>query len=430
MKIAVALLIAFLSGCGWTQGPLRIAFVGSREKEGVLRDLVYRFEQGSGIQAEVLFQQDEPPRSGGRQEAAPAADVVLADAGRLRYLASFGALREIAVPAAETFPAARAALTVGGKLYGQPWVGRLWVFAYQEKMLEKAGILSPPASEAQLRSAAFKLAQKRIALQPLIWPWNGDGIVESFAAFLAGQDRREPYRLPLDDVAEEQAAAALQWMMDSLQVSKLTDPSSFFLGEEEVARNFYMGHKAFMANWHDFCERGKRDQSYPAGGHCRVMAVPGVVAEQATALLHVRGAGILAASRRPDDAAKFVAFLMSRKAQEAYCPLLECLPMSRRFYEEGTADPLFSQLDDYRRILEEARPWIAPDCAEEAAAVLRAWLRSGRHGQSSSQVSPAEAAAELLSLLRSCPAGGEGEPQAASGGARGKPLGLHVRAAQ
>lgn len=411
MKIAVAMLIALASGCGWTERPLIIVFEGTPEKEGVLRELVYRFEQQSGIQAELRLQQEASGTKGG-QSPLPEGDVLLAGARRLRAIAAQGGLREQALPAGVTFEAARSALTMGGKLYAQPWVGRLWLFAYHEKMLERAGIVAPPKTREELLSAIRKLAEKRLALQPLLWPWRGDRIIESFAVVLAAQDRRGPYPPPLRDAADEEVTTALQWMKATLAELRLTDPSSFSLNEEEVARNFYMGHKAFMANWHDFCEGGKRDQSYAASRHCRVMAVPGASAQQATALLEVRGAGILAASRRPEDAAKFVAFLMTPQAQEAYCPMLDCLPLARRFYADKELDPFFSQIGDYRGILEKARPWIAPGCAKEAALLLRPWLQGAVRRQEGSGAAPKGLAEEVRRALRSCPAAQDGEPKA------------------
>ncbi len=147
------------------------------------------------------------------------------------------------------FPASWNGVTRNGKIYGMPWLMDVKYFMYNQDILSKAGISTPPATWEELVDQAKIIKEQGLAEFPIIWSWNQkEGVVCDFTALLFGNGGAFLDEKGTPVFNNEKGVQVLTWMKQTLDEG-LSNPSSVSADEGAVETDFLAGKSAFAVNW-------------------------------------------------------------------------------------------------------------------------------------------------------------------------------------
>lgn len=206
---------------------------------------------------------------------------------------------------AKLSPAAKQALTHGGKVYGLPYFLGFVAFTYNDLMLTKAGITKPAATWDELLAQARQLKSQGISQYPLVFP-GGLGssqisyIFYSMLASRAGSFVDEKGKLT------NEAKASMQWLLDA-QKAGVLHPSILQLDYQTAPKAFMSGEHAFMlalsnASGPAFANDPKASK---VAGHAKLALMPG----NGATISWTRGIGMNGASTNKQQAWELIKYL-------------------------------------------------------------------------------------------------------------------------
>jgi multiple sugar transport system substrate-binding protein len=255
--------------------------------------------------------------------ASPTFDVLMLDVIWVPEFAQAGWLLDLSPwvsreELAPHFPAAVAAATWGGRVWGLPWNMNVGVVYYRADLLAKYG-LTPPRTWEELTTQAERIraGERDGRLDGVLWQGKQyEGLVcnvlEHFwgeGAVLLGDDGRVLPQL-------DRAAAALAFMRGLLE--RGVSPAWVTAGDEELTRRpFGDGRAVFVRSWPYALDLFEAPDS-PVRGRVGIAALPGHAGGAAGA--GATGGFHLAVNRRtrhPDPAVALVRYLAGEPAQRA-----------------------------------------------------------------------------------------------------------------
>jgi len=269
----------------------------------------------------------------------PAYDVVLVDDIWYAEFAKNGYLWDVtslvdAKTKSSVFAAAWDITSVGGKVYGMPWLLDEKYFFYNEKMLADAGISAPPATWEEMLTQAKTIKDKGLAEYPIVWSWGqAEAAICDFVALLYGNGGTF-----MDDAGKpafNNAAGVktLQWMVDSID-SGITNPASISYVEEDVRNTFSQGKAAFALNWLYMYDMAALDaKESQIVGNVKMSLIPAFAGNAAPSATINGSMGFSVIDKSPNREAgwKYVQFLTSEAIQKEYSAHL--LPIYSGNYE-------------------------------------------------------------------------------------------------
>lgn len=276
----------------------------------------------------------------------PAYDVVLVDDIWYAEFAKAGYLWDVTTlvdskTKSDVFAAAWDITSVGGKIYGMPWLLDQKYFYYNEKILKDAGFSAPPTTWEELTEQAKVIKEKKLVEYPIVWSWGqAEAAICDFVALLYGNGGTF-----MDDAGKpafnnEKGVQTLQWMVDSIDAG-MTNPASISYVEEDVRNTFSQGKAAFALNWlymYDMAALNK-DESQIVG-NVKMSLIPafkGNAAPSAT-INGSMGFSVVEKSPNREAAWKYVQFLTSESIQKEYAAHL--LPIWSGNYEGDAVNAL------------------------------------------------------------------------------------------
>jgi len=144
-------------------------------------------------------------------------------------------------------PGTASTFSIGSKLYGVPWNNDIRFFMYNKKMLDDAGISAPPKTYDELVDQSKILMDKGIAKYGIADFCAKGGLfnsvtpyIYSFGGTLFDEDGKPVFN------TDPAVAEAIQFMVDALNVEKITDPASITYSQEDAMNIFVAGNTAFM----------------------------------------------------------------------------------------------------------------------------------------------------------------------------------------
>jgi multiple sugar transport system substrate-binding protein len=248
-----------------------------------------------------------------------------------------------------------AANTVEGTLYAAPWYVDGGVLFYRKDLLAKHG-LDPPQTLEQLVSStrAVLAAESDPALHGFLWQGRQyEGLVCTALEFIHGNGGRvlADGRAALNEPAAVAAMAAMRELIESG-----VTPGLVTTADEEVTRNIFgSGRALYMRNWPYAWTLFQRDGS-PVKDRVGVAPMPRLGGERAASTLGGWQLGVNRNSRHPEEAKRFIEFLMRPEIQEELAIAGGFKPSRRSVYERPRlveAQPFIAEL---RRILERTVP--------------------------------------------------------------------------
>ncbi|HET7342286.1 MAG TPA: ABC transporter substrate-binding protein [Methylomirabilota bacterium] len=352
---ALLLVLAALAGCaGPPPDPAPATIVFKHAKilgpldpiPGLLREFERR-HPGVTVRSEPLtWTSDEQHQffvinlDGG----SPAFDVLLLDVIWVPEFAQAGWLLDLSPwvtreELAPHFPAAVAAATWGGRVWGLPWNMNVGVLYYRSDLLARRG-LGPPRTWEELveQVALIRAAERDPKLDGVLWQGKQyEGLVvntlEHFwgeGTTLLGDDDRV-----LPDPGR--ATAALAFMRGL--IDRGVSPGWVTAGDEELTRRpFGDGRAIFVRSWPYALDLFEAPGS-PVRGKVGIAALPGHPGGAAG--IGATGGFHLAVNRRtrhPDAAVALVRFLAGEHAQRALtAPGVALYPTREALYQDADA---------------------------------------------------------------------------------------------
>jgi multiple sugar transport system substrate-binding protein len=173
----------------------------------------------------------------------------------------------------------REALSYKGKQYGTPYYGDIYVYMYDKKLADKAGVSAAPATLDQLKAAALEVKKAGIAQYPILkgYKTNVDGLSEFWSMVFASGGRlfneaMEPV-FPKEDAT---ALGVLEWMLEAMHTWQILDPKGLELDETQARDAFLSGQGVFTSNVGNVFPRANNPQHSKRAGDIQMMRFPGL----------------------------------------------------------------------------------------------------------------------------------------------------------
>jgi multiple sugar transport system substrate-binding protein len=259
----------------------------------------------------------------------PSYDVILVDDIWYAEFAKNGYLWDVtgkidADTKGKIFAAAWDITSVGGKVYGMPWLLDQMYFYYNEKILKDAGFNAPPKTWEEMETQAKAIKEKGLVEYPIAWSWGQvEASICDFVALIYGNGGRL-----VDDAGkpvfnDEKGVAVLDWMVKSLD-SGVSNPASISYVEEDVRNVFSQGKAAFALNWvymYEMADLNPKESQ--VNGQVKMSLVPvfdaGAKAGiESSTINGSMGFSVVDKSPNREAAWEYVKFLTSESIQKEY----------------------------------------------------------------------------------------------------------------
>ena len=139
----------------------------------------------------------------------------------------------------DIFPFNREALAYKGKQYGTPYYGDIYVYMYDRKLAQKAGVDKAPVTLEQLKQAALAVKKTGLADYPILkgFKTNVDGLSEFWSmVFASGGQLFDEELTPLYPDKDKTALGVLEWLVQAIHDWKILDPKGARAGRDSGAR--------------------------------------------------------------------------------------------------------------------------------------------------------------------------------------------------
>lgn len=198
------------------------------------------------------------------------------DAGWIQPIDGLPKLEELN---ADIFPYDRQALMYKGKQYGTPYYGDIYVYLYDRKLLDKAGVKDAPVTLDQLKNAALEVKKAGITKYPILkgYKTNVDGLSEFWSmVYASGGHLFNPAMDPVFTNEDKTAQMVLEWMVDAMHSWEILDPRGLELDETQARDAFLSGQGVFTSNVGNVFPRSNNPQYSKRAGDIRMTRFPGV----------------------------------------------------------------------------------------------------------------------------------------------------------
>jgi multiple sugar transport system substrate-binding protein len=309
---------------------------------------------------------------------------------------------------AKIFPASWDITTVGGKVYGMPWLLDEKYFYYNETLLKQAGFDAPPATWEELVDQAKAIKEQGIVEYPIVWSWGQyEAAVCDWVTLLYGNGGSLVDENGAPAFNNEIGVKTLTWMVQTMDEG-ITNPASVSYVEEDVRNVFSQGKAVFATNWvymYNMVNFNKEESTVT--GKIKMALMPAFEGSgvESSSINGSMGFSVAATSPNKDAAWKYVEFLTSEDVQNRYSANL--LPIWQTSFEgEGlkklqgynpsnaTTVPMFKEQFPFAHV----RPKVA--YYPEASKALQLALQEALTKQKSPEQALNDAAATWVGLAK------------------------------
>ena len=306
------------------------------------------------------------------------------------------------------FPAAWDITTVGGKVYGMPWLLDEKYFYYNEDLLKQAGFDAPPATWEEMLAQAKVMKEQGIVEYPIVWSWGQyEAAICDWVTLLYGNGGSLVDENGAPAFNNEIGVKTLDWMIQSID-DGYSNPASVSYVEEDVRNVFSQGKAAFAVNWlymYDLVNFNAEQSQVT--GKVKMSLLPAFEGSgvESSSINGSMGFSVAATSPNADAAWKYVEFLTSESIQNKYSAHL--LPIWETSYEgdnltklqgytpaNATTVPMFNEQFPYAHV----RPKVA--YYPEASKALQLALQEALTKQKTSEQALNDAAAKWVELAK------------------------------
>lgn len=232
------------------------------------------------------------------------------------------------------FPASWDITTVGGKVYGMPWLLDEKYFYYNEALLKQAGFDAPPKTWDEMVDQSKAIKDKGIVEYPVVWSWGqAEAAICDWVTLLYGNGGSLVDDKGAPAFNNEIGVKTLTWMLQTID-DGITNPASVSYVEEDVRNVFSQGKAVFATNWvymYDLVNFNKEQSKVTDQVKMSLMPAFANSGVQSATINGSMGFSVAATSPNKDAAWKYVEFLTSQDVQNRYSAHL--LPMWQTSFE-------------------------------------------------------------------------------------------------
>ncbi|OGO64107.1 MAG: hypothetical protein A2Z45_09940 [Chloroflexi bacterium RBG_19FT_COMBO_55_16] len=279
----------------------------------------------------------------------PAYDVFLMDDVWYAEMAKAGYVADVTSKITQdmrdkVFPSSWDITSVGGKVYGMPWLLDTKYFFYNEKLLKEAGFNAPPKTWEELVEQAKVIKEKGIVEYPLVASWGQyEAAVADWVAILYGMGGQMVDAQGQPAFNNPAGVASVEWMVKSID-DGITNPASVSYVEEDVRNVFSQGKAVFALNWNYMYDLANNNaEESKITGQVKVAPIPVFAGKTPDPTASINGSmGFSVAAKSPNVEAgwKYVEYLTSEDVQNRYSAHM--LPIWQSSFEGESGKALAS----------------------------------------------------------------------------------------
>ncbi|MDF2765883.1 MAG: ABC-type sugar transport system, periplasmic component [Rhodospirillales bacterium] len=221
----------------------------------------------------------------------------------------------------DMFPFIREAMFYKGKQYGTPYYGDIYVYMYDKKALQQAGISKAPATLDGLKDAALEIKKAGAVQYPILkgFKTNVDGLSEFWSMVFASGGRL--FNEALDPVYPNQdktALGVLEWLVEAMHGWKILDPRGLELDETQARDVYLSGQGIFTSNVGNVIPRANNPQISKRAGDIQMMRFPALQDLGKGPMGWSRLYGISSETKVKDAAWRLIYYLGGKDAKGEY----------------------------------------------------------------------------------------------------------------
>ncbi len=247
-------------------------------------------------------------------------------------------------------PVAMDTLTYDGKVYGLPMFNDLFFMYYNKEIVENAGIELPTTWD-EFTDVCVQMQEEGLIDYGSAWGWaQAEGLICYYMTFLKGfggslsdEDHNPTINTP-------ENVAALQYMVDSLYDSKISDPASITSDDRVAIDLFSQGKTPFVIDWSFAWSVFNDPEQSAVADKVGVMLIPGTEGIPSASCAGSMGLSIASTSQHKDEAWEFITFLASKDIQKRQAIEAGALPIWEELY---TDEELIEQHPALEAMLEQ-----------------------------------------------------------------------------
>jgi multiple sugar transport system substrate-binding protein len=178
---------------------------------------------------------------------------------------------------ADMFPYIRQAMSYGGKQYGTPYYGDIFMYMYDKKALAAAHVTRPPVTLEALKNAALEVKKAGIAEYPILkgYKTDVDGLSEFWSMVLASGGHLFDAALdPVYPGQDKTAVAVLEWLLDAMHSWKIMDPRGLQMDQTQARDAFLGGQGVLTSNVGNVLPRANNKAFSKRAGDIQITRFP------------------------------------------------------------------------------------------------------------------------------------------------------------
>src|SRR5918994_3542352 len=221
----------------------------------------------------------------------------------------------------DMFPFIREAMFYKGKQYGTPYYGDIYVYMYDKKALQQAGISKAPATLEGLKDAALEIKKAGAVQYPILkgFKTNVDGLSEFWSmVFASGGHLFNGALDPVYPNEDKTALGVLEWLVEAMHGWKILDPRGLELDETQARDVYLSGQGIFTSNVGNVIPRANNPQISKRAGDIQMMRFPALQDLGKGPMGWSRLYGISSETKVKDAAWRLIYYLGGKDAKGEY----------------------------------------------------------------------------------------------------------------
>ena len=221
----------------------------------------------------------------------------------------------------DMFPFIREAMFYKGKQYGTPYYGDIYVYMYDKKAVQQAGVSKAPVTLGELKDAALEIKKAGTVQYPILkgFKTNVDGLSEFWSmVFASGGHLFNEALDPVYPSEDKTALGVLEWLVEAMHSWKILDPRGLELDETQARDAFVSGQGIFTSNVGNVFPRVNNPQMSKRAGDIQMMRFPGLRDVGQGPMGWSRLYGISSDTKVKDAAYRLIRYLGGKDAKGEY----------------------------------------------------------------------------------------------------------------
>jgi multiple sugar transport system substrate-binding protein len=221
---------------------------------------------------------------------------------------------------ADMFPYIRQAMSYGGKQYGTPYYGDIFMYMFDKTAVASAHVAKPPVTLDELKNAALEVKKAGIEY-PILkgYKTDVDGLSEFWSMVLASGGHL--FNAALDPVypnEDKTALGVLEWLVDAMHTWKIMDPSCQQMDQTQARDAFLGGQGVFTSNVGNVLPRANNKAYSKRAGDIQITRFPALKDVGKGPMGWARMYGLSAKTQQKDASWQLISFMGGKDKSGAY----------------------------------------------------------------------------------------------------------------